>query len=108
VGRSVEHAKAHNRGLSNATDWNSAGVWFEHIVVEFLYQGKSYLYDSDWLINTGATFDDMVVLEGRLTKEEIIAIANDDDANWNTNFDRKYVGKVKKYVKLEMNVPVIH
>ncbi len=106
--RTVEYAKQHNKGLSNSTDWNMAGVRFDHVVVEFVYEGKSYLYDSDWLINAGPTFDKMDVMEGRLTKEEIIAIANDDEGDWNKMFERRFVGKVKKYVKLEMNIPVIH
>jgi hypothetical protein len=107
--RSVSYAQHHNEGLSTSTEWNLAGVCFDHVVVEFIYQGKKYLYDSDSLFSYRDDFGGMHVTEGRLTRDEIIAIANDDEGDWNKAFDRaKSMGKVKKYVKLEMNVPVIH
>lgn len=79
------------------SEWNSAGVGFNHVLIQFVHDGKIWTHDS------GTTTDDKLssdpnfgypLSEGNLTVGELTALAASD--GWSHWFDR------------ESGVPVIH
>lgn len=90
----------------NARQWNHVGLDFDHVITEFLYEGKMYLCDSDIIQTSCDSFDGYTVLDGRLDPEEIILVANDADGDWNHQFNRKLIPEIHQLFKREFGVTI--
>lgn len=89
-------------------EWNSAGVYFNHVGIEFRLGDDVYHFDTegrvkpeDFMLGTREIY------EGRLTVEEAKELA-DEAEGWNPVFDRKTIPSLRRHVKryLAINMPL--
>jgi hypothetical protein len=94
---------------NDPTEWNSNGVRFWHVAVEFKHKGKTYRADSDGIeevrIKTKSEFRNAPVYNGYLTPEEL----NDFSSNkhrhcWNSIFDRDDIPRIQRLVEQHLSV----
>lgn len=81
-------------------DWNSAGVFFSHVIVEFTYRKKKYHYDSHSGVvsETREThYGEYPLYKGGMTVEEGLAIAS-TPIGWNPTFNRKNIPRMIKLI----------
>lgn len=80
-------------------NWNSKGVYFAHVVVEFEHQGAKYHIDSTGVHDAYPETHSghYPILEGRLTVQEVTELAS-CNSGWNWCFDRKQIPKIKRMI----------
>jgi hypothetical protein len=96
--------EAREMGLTNTADlceWNERGLIFGHVVLDFEHKGQRYWYDSNGVVAQDLTGGcdptyHFPILAGRLTVEETIKLAR--EGNWNRQFDRNEIPKIKSIV----------
>lgn len=82
--------------------WNSKGISFSHVGVEFEHQGlvrtvKKH-YDTAGVRRAGKELDDMPIYKGRLTLIELKKLGGTKHG-WNDTFDRTQIPELRKLVK---------
>lgn len=87
---------------NNHTQWNSKGISFSHVGVEFEHKARVLTvkkhYDAYGVRKAGKELDDMPIYNGRLTLQELKGLAN-AASGWNDTFDRKQIPALRKLVK---------
>ena len=86
--------------LFNTTgEWNENGVFFNHIVVEFKYEGKMYHIDSSGVHKEShfTHLGSFPILDGRLTVAECGEIAGSSEG-WNWMFNRAAIPRIQRMV----------
>ncbi len=83
---------------NNVFEWNSNGINFFHVGLEFDYKGKTRHYDSTGVCVAKKKLDKMPIYAGRLTHAELKALASKQDG-WNSRFDRKNIPALRKLVR---------
>ena len=73
--------------------WNDAGIYLDHVGIEFVRHGARYHYDTNGAKLAGKYFDAMCVYDGRLSVDELQALAK-DQGGWNPAFDRGQIEEV--------------
>ena len=89
------------KGVNNTNqkdEWNQAGVYFNHVGVEFKLGGKWFLYDSDGVNPRGKKLGSYKVHPGFLSVEEAKALAA-EAKGWNDSFNRRSIPALKKHIK---------
>lgn len=79
-------------------DWNSAGIYFNHVGVEFKLGGKWFLYDSDGVNPRGKKLGSYQVHPGFISVADAKALA-DESKGWNCSFSRRSIPHLKKHIK---------
>lgn len=76
-------------------EWNKAGLYFAHVIVEFEYKGKMYHYCADGVKKARSTTNmgGYRIVEGHLTNQEAKELAESKNG-WNTCFDRDEIPDV--------------
>lgn len=87
-------------------EWNAAGIYFNHVGVEFKLGGKWFLYDSDGVNPRGPKLGSYKVHPGFISVEEAKALAAEREG-WNESFNRRSIPGLRKHVKqfLDTNLP---
>jgi hypothetical protein len=87
------------RGVSNNSipEWERRGLDFNHVGIEFRYGGKKWHYHSKGAQIAGKSFDRMPIFRGRLTLDELIELAANEEG-WNSAFDRRDIPAIEKYI----------
>ncbi len=85
-------------------EWESKGVHFNHVGVEFSVDGKTKWkhYDSNGVYRKSSSLMDWPVYEGRLTLKELKDLAK-CASGWNTRFDRNSIPALRKLVKTHLS-----
>jgi len=83
---------------ANIEEWNSNGVYFSHIGVEFYYNKKLWHYDTNGVHKACDELDGMPLYPGRLSVGEAIHIA-EDSTGWNCMFDRSEIPRVNFHIR---------
>ena len=89
-----------NTGQKNA--WNSAGIYFNHVGVEFELGGKWFIYDSDGVNPRGPRLGSYFVHPGFISVADAKALA-DESEGWNIDFNRRSIPYLKKHIKNFLN-----
>lgn len=100
---SVSFVRNHNKP-TNYKDWNSGGLYFDHIFVEFDWEGQKYFVDSEGVypvdkkpiregIKAAACIGTSKLAKGFLKFKEAKALAADANA-WNKRFNRGQIPKI--------------
>jgi hypothetical protein len=87
--------------LNNANrkeEWNGKDVYFNHVGVEFVYNGKTYHYDSDGVKPKSKNLKSFSVYPGRLSVDEARALA-DEPEGWNSDFNRSKIPSLKRHIR---------
>lgn len=88
-------------------EWNSNGVAFSHVGVEFEYKGRVRTvkkhYDTHGVHSAKKVLDNYPIYNGRLTLEELRILAG-TKKGWNSCFDRKDIPAIRKLVKAHLAV----
>jgi hypothetical protein len=81
------------------TEWNNAGLYFGHIVVEFFHDDDLYHYDATGMhFADGKTYDGSYpIADGSLTVAEAAEMAS-DPRGWNYAFDRKDIPDIERLI----------
>ena len=98
--RDVKEVRARIKNTRSMTEWNNAGMSFNHILIEFKYDGKTYLFDSEGVIPNKKRveiFGYNMQRSGYLTWEECAGISSRPH-KWNWIFDRKQIPAIKKTI----------
>lgn len=93
----VRDVRANIREVEDGGQWNSNGIHFNHVGLEYVINGRAYHYDSEAL--TGADRHPKLQdpYPGRLTVEEVEALAS-RPSNWNRSFDRALIPRLEAAV----------
>lgn len=99
---SIDSVRTKLKNPRSARQWYKNGMAFFHILIEFDYEGKTYLCDSTGVFpaSNQYTFNGWMELyrtSGSLTMEEASALAANHRA-WNWRFDRRQIPKIKKRI----------
>ncbi len=82
----------------NLDDWDDRGVDFNHVFIEFKYEGKSYYWDSDGLTDAnGWDCEGEKVYNGDISMRTIRNLAGKSNG-WNTRFNRNDIPKLFKII----------
>jgi hypothetical protein len=98
--RSIESFRKKVKSNAAPRDWNRAGVYFGHVILEFRYRGKLYHYDSAGGVVRASdvtVLNEYPLYDGHMTVEEGLAIASVSEG-WNKMFDRKQIPKLIKLI----------
>lgn len=87
------------RSVSNNSvpEWERRGLDFNHVGIEFHHSGQKWHYHSKGSQIASKIFDNMPIFRGRLTVEEMIELAGDEEG-WNNSFDRRQIPAIEKYL----------
>lgn len=101
----VDEARGNVSDIGDLYEWNSNGVWLNHVGVEFELDGKLYFYDTHGVTKPASSFihPEWIVQDGRFTVEEMEALA-ERPHNWNQTFKRKYIPQIQQLVEEHLNV----
>jgi len=98
-----EVRKETNNSMARA-DWYSQGCTFQHVLVQFSYEGVSYLLDSSGCHLLHG--NDKGIAEGYLTIPETITFGKESQG-WNPYFDRDQIPDMKKAITRYFRHPEI-
>jgi hypothetical protein len=77
-------------------EWYYNGCDFWHVLVEFDYDGQTWLVDQEGIYTRESIpWQGMKVSDGALTIQEALAFAA-DEAAWNDQFDRRQIPALRK------------
>lgn len=95
----LDNARNNIRNPRHKYEWNSAGVDFGHVGIEFFYNEKPYWYESDYGVKTpDQGFCGLDVANGRLMPMELRGIAL-EAKGWNWSFDRRQIPRVRSLIR---------
>ena len=78
-----------NSSPKSVREWNAEGVEFNHVLIQFVHDGKIWTHDSGTTTDRKLECDPTLgapILDGNLTVGELTALA--EDTRWNWMFDR--------------------
>ena len=91
--------KIRNKIKKNRTlEWESNGIYFDHVIIEFRYKGKSYFYDASGISEASDqehTFG-LRVHKGFFSVSDALKFAKEN--TWNHLFDRSQIPEIKEMV----------
>ncbi len=79
-------------------EWQNNGVSFNHIGLEFEYNGKMRHYDTSGANKAGKSFDFMPIYNGRLNIVELQKLAS-QKTGWNNSFNRRHIPAIRAMVQ---------
>ena len=91
-------------GLNTMSDWCDGGISFYHVVIEFDYRGKTYLLDSEGIVDAEDYYDQtgLSPYGGNMTIKETQYIAR-SKRGWNDMFNRDNIPSLTKDVNKFFN-----
>jgi hypothetical protein len=98
----------HIRPGNTLEEWNRCGIRFNHVGIEFVIktEGKRATkkhYDSTGVKRATTELDHMPLYKGRLTIDDLKALAR-KRKGWNETFNRRYIPALRKLVKEHLGV----
>jgi hypothetical protein len=78
--------------------WESNGVSFSHVGVEFRLGRKIKHYDTNGVHKISKELDGLPIYKGRLTLKEMEDLARCKDG-WNDSFNRRHIPAIRREVK---------
>lgn len=88
------------------SEWDDNGISFSHVGVEFKVGRAVKHYDSNGVHGKAKKLDKMVIYKGRMTVQELEALARKPDG-WNDMYDRKNTPGLRRMVKQYLkDIPV--
>jgi len=98
----IDKVRKEIRRPGNVHDWNINSVFFDHVGVEFIYNGTVWHYDTDGVHSASKKLDNLYIYPGRLRVREAGAIAGMIPA-WNDQFPRSQIPTIKQLVNKYLN-----
>ena len=98
----IDKAREKIKNTGKKKNWNSQGIYFNHVGLEFFWKRKKYLFDSDGCIRFTKKFNEYVILSGRLTIEECEKLAK-EPRGWNSCFNRRTIPAIRKMVNVHFS-----
>lgn len=87
-------------------EWQSNGISFNHVGVEFKIGSVKKHYDTAGVRKAGKMLDGMPIYTGRMEYVELRALAG-KKAGWNESFNRKDIPALRRLVKSHLAVDKI-
>ena len=84
-------------------EWQTNGISFAHVGVEFKVDGVKRHYDTEGVHKAGKQLDSMPIYAGRMEYVELRALAGKKDG-WNTQFNRRHIPELRRLVKSHLAV----
>lgn len=81
--------------------WNLHGVNFNHVGIEFEYQGKKYHHDTVQTVRRQKILMEWPIYRGYLTVQEAKKLAA-ESSNWNSCFDRSGIPHIETLIRFHM------
>lgn len=81
-------------------EWYRNDIDFAHVIVEFDWRGKTYMFDSEGLCTDGKW--KLRAHQGELTLDEALAFAASEEG-WNRRFNRDQIPIIKNHVETHFN-----
>ena len=78
-------------------EWNSNGVHFGHVVIEFSVKGETFYFDSDGVHTKEKLENEYPFAQfhvGEMLLEDVTALASTEDG-WNFMFERRFIPQMK-------------
>ena len=88
---------------NDINEWQSNGISFAHVGVEFTVDGVKRHYDTDGVRKAGKLLDSMPIYTGRMEYIELRALAG-SKKGWNPSFNRKDIPALRRLVKSRLKV----
>lgn len=79
-------------------EWQTNGISFTHVGIEFRVGEDRYFYDANGVIEPTRYLGEWRIYQGRMEYEELKALAS-RARGWNNNFNRKDIPEIRKIVK---------
>ena len=88
---------------NDINEWQSNGISFSHVGVEFKLDSEKKHYDSEGVRKASKKLDKMPIYAGRMEYLELRALAGKKDG-WNTCFNRRDIPALRKLVKSRLRL----
>lgn len=80
-------------------EWNSEGIWFDHVALEIVLNGKKLHYDVHGVRRANVwKFGDYILYKGWMSIEDATALA-DEEQGWSSVFARENVYPLRRMIK---------
>lgn len=80
--------------------WQDNGIQFNHVGLEIHFGDTVKHYDTNAFRNPNGRLDGMRIYKGRMTINELKALASVSEG-WNDTFNRRHIPQIRKYIKSE-------
>lgn len=84
-------------------EWQSNGVSFNHVGLEFKIKGRKKHYDTRGVVKAALRFDSMPIYKGRLKLDDMKKLAS-RRAGWNSSFNRRNIPALRQLIKEHLAV----
>ncbi len=97
----IDNIRSRLTNTMSPFEWDSNGMRWDHVMVEFDYNGNTYLFDSTGIFPASDTIyagNQQLTKSGYITIDEMVSIAS-RPYSWNWMFDRSQIPVMKQRIQ---------